>query len=131
MEPLEINYEIYSISVSYLPSVFRTVLLRLPVAYGNLPFPYRDKVFAQQHYKGRLNRMEKIIPHVAMVATFQTSTNCGLQIWQKIGMYDFTVHDCTQNKTVAHTFLPLLDNANSDLCQERLFRSRNCATMVM
>ena len=62
MEPLEINSEIYSISVSYLPSVFRTVLLRLPVAYGNLPFPYRDKVFAQQHYKGRLNRMEKIIP---------------------------------------------------------------------
>ena len=46
MEPLEINYEIYSISVSYLPSVFRTVLLRHPVAYGNLPFPYCDKVFA-------------------------------------------------------------------------------------
>ena len=80
MEPLEINYEIYSISVSYLPSVFRTVLLRHPVAYGNLPFPYCDKVFAWQHYKGRLNRMEKIIPHVAMVATFQVSTNCGLQI---------------------------------------------------
>ena len=75
--------------------------------------------------------MEKIIPHVAMVATFQISTNCGLQIWQKIGMYDFTVHDCTQNKTVAHTFLPLLDDANSHLYQERLFRSRNCATMVM
>lgn len=71
MEPLEINYEIYSISVSYLPSVFRTVLLQHPVAYGNLPFPYCDKVFAQQHYKGRLNRMEKIIPHAAMVATFQ------------------------------------------------------------
>ena len=28
-----------------------------------------------------------------------------------------------KNKTVAHTFLPLFDNANGRLCQERLFRA--------
>ena len=37
-----------------------------------------------------------------------------------------------RNQTVAHTFLPLFDHANSSLCQERLFtgRSMNFATMV-
>ena len=34
------------------------------------------------------------------------------------------VHDCTQNKKVAHTFLPSFENANSHLPQERLLRSR-------
>jgi len=56
-----------------------------------------------------------------------------LQIWQekkneKIDMYDFPVHDCSQEqKTITHTFLPLFDNANSRLCQERLrtLRSNN------
>ena len=35
-----------------------------------------------------------------------------------------------RNKTVAHTFLPSFDNANGRVCQERLLRSRNFATMV-
>ena len=35
-----------------------------------------------------------------------------------------------RNKTVAHTFLPSFDNANGRLCQERLLRCRNIATMV-
>ena len=35
-----------------------------------------------------------------------------------------------RNKTVAHTFLPSFDNANDRLCQERLMKSRNLATMV-
>ena len=35
-----------------------------------------------------------------------------------------------RNKTVAHTFLPSFDNANSRLCQERFLRSSNIATMV-
>ena len=35
-----------------------------------------------------------------------------------------------RKKTVAHTFLPSLDNANGLLCQERLLRSRNFATIL-
>ena len=34
------------------------------------------------------------------------------------------------NKTVAHTFLLSFDNANGRLCQEKLLRSRNFATML-
>ena len=34
------------------------------------------------------------------------------------------------NKMVAHTFLPPFDNENGRLCQERLLRSSNLATMV-
>ena len=50
-------------------------------------------------------------------------------------MYEFPVHDCTQeqnktNKTVAHTFPLSFDNANDRLPQERLLRSRNFATIV-
>ena len=36
-----------------------------------------------------------------------------------------------RNKIVAHSFLPSFDNANGRLCQERLCRSRNCATTLM
>ena len=35
-----------------------------------------------------------------------------------------------KDKTVAHTFLLSFDNANGHLCQDRLSRSRNLATMV-
>ena len=35
-----------------------------------------------------------------------------------------------RNKTVSQTFLPSFDNPNGRLCQERLFWSRNFATMV-
>ena len=35
-----------------------------------------------------------------------------------------------RKKTVAHTFLPSLDNANGLLCEERLLRSRNFATIL-
>ena len=47
---------------------------------------------------------------------------------KKMDMYDFPEHDCARNKTVAHTCIPSLDNANGRLRQERLFRSRNFAT---
>ena len=49
---------------------------------------------------------------------------------EKLNMYDFSVHDCTKAKTVAHIFLLSFDNANGRLCQERLLRSWNFATMV-
>ena len=35
---------------------------------------------------------------------------------EKIDMYHCPVHDRLKNKTVAHTFLPLDDNANGLLC---------------
>ena len=35
-----------------------------------------------------------------------------------------------RNKTVAHTFRSSFDNANGRVCQERLMRSRNFATVV-
>ena len=35
-----------------------------------------------------------------------------------------------RTKTVTHTFLPSFNNANGRLCQEKLLRSRNFATMV-
>ena len=35
-----------------------------------------------------------------------------------------------RNKMVAHTFLPSFNNANGHLCQQRLLRFRNFATMV-
>ena len=47
---------------------------------------------------------------------------------KQMEMYDFPEHDCTRNKTVAHTFIPSLDNPNGRLRQERLFSSRNFAT---
>ena len=33
-------------------------------------------------------------------------------------MYDFPLHDCTQEQTVAHTFLTSFDNANGRLSYE-------------
>ena len=44
---------------------------------------------------------------------------------KQMDMYDFPEHDCTRNKTVAHTFIPSLDNPNGRFRQERLFRSRS------
>ena len=35
-----------------------------------------------------------------------------------------------RNTMVAHTFLPSFDNANGHVCDDRLLRSRNLATMV-
>ena len=59
-----------------------------------------------------------------------------LQIWQKKKMkkimcMTFLYIIALRNKTVSHTFLPWFDNVKGRLCQERLLRSRNFATMVM
>ena len=48
---------------------------------------------------------------------------------KKTDMYDFSEHDCAQDKMVAHIFLSSYDNGR--LCEERLLRSRNFAAMVM
>ena len=55
----------------------------------------------------------------------------GRKKMKKINMYDFPAHYCTQEqKGSPHTFLPWFDNVNRCICQERLLRSRNFATMV-
>ena len=46
------------------------------------------------------------------------------QVWISCAWYPL------RNKMVAHTFLPLFDTAGGCLCQERLFKSRNSATIV-
>ena len=58
-----------------------------------------------------------------------------LQIWQKkwkkLTCMTFLCIIALRNKTVSHAFLWWLDNVKGRLCQERLLRSRNFATMVM
>ena len=58
-----------------------------------------------------------------------------LQIWrtkknEKIEIHDFPFMIAVKYKAVVHAYLASFDNANSRLCQERLFRSGNFATMV-
>ena len=50
---------------------------------------------------------------------------------KKIMCMTFLYIIALRNKTVSHTFLPWFDNVKGRLCQERLLRSRNFATMVM
>ena len=45
-------------------------------------------------------------------------------------MYYFPVHDCTQEQNGSPYFSSIVQNADGRLCQERLLRSRNFATMV-
>ena len=45
-------------------------------------------------------------------------------------MYDFSVSDCTQEQNGIHNLLPLFEKANGRLCQERVLRPRNLATIV-
>ena len=50
---------------------------------------------------------------------------------EKIVMYDFPVHNCTQQQNGSPCFIfHFWDNANGRLCKERLLRSRNFSTMV-
>ena len=65
-----------------------------------------------------LYREEKSLRHVSMVAK-----SLDLSRRKQMDMYDFPEHDCTRNKTVAHTFIPSLDNANGRLRQE----SQDCS----
>ena len=66
------------------------------------------------------NREKKCLHDVAMVAKFPDPN----RQWScKYGRKKI-------DRTVVHTFLPSFDNANGRLCQERLLRSRNLATMV-
>ena len=72
--------------------------------------------------------------HVTMVAKFLDlnrpwSCKYGRKK-DKIDMYDFPEHDCTQQQNVSGCVLPSFDNENGRLCQERVLRSRNHVTMV-
>ena len=71
--------------------------------------------------------------HVAMVANFWISTNRGpANVAEKKTKpcLTFLCMTVLWNKTVVDAFLPSFDNKNGRLCQERLLRSRNHATMV-
>ena len=66
------------------------------------------------------------------VVTSRNSTNRGHanMAEKKKDMYDFSVHDCTREQTIAHTFLPSFDNVNCCFRQGRLLRSVHFVTMV-
>ena len=77
----------------------------------------------------RSNREEKSLRHVAMIAKFvdpQQTLSCKsmAEKTQILDMYDFPVQDCTQEQISNPYF------SSDRLCQGRLLRSRNFATMV-
>ena len=75
------------------------------------------------------NREEKSLRQVAMVAKFvELNKRCPASMPEKskiLDMYDFPVQDYTQEQN-SNPYL-----SSGRLCQGRLLRSRNFATMVM
>ena len=117
----------YWFSKKYLQMYLMTFLL--------IFFLYWILVFVQQQQQN--NKLEKSIRHVAMVAKSLEdlkkpwSRKYGRKkIKKKLTRMTFLCIIALRNKTVFHTFLPWFDNVNGRLCQERLLRSRNSATMV-
>ena len=84
-----------------------------------------------------VERSSKLLHHIVMVAKFLDLNNPWSCKYgsknKKTDMYSMTFWCMIAlgNKTVAHTFLPLFNNANSHRCQEGSLRSWNFATMVM
>ena len=81
------------------------------------------------------NKEEMSLRHVAMVAKFldlnkPCSWKYGRKKKKKWTCMTFLYMVALRNKTIAHTFLSPLDNSNGRLCQERLLRYENFATMV-
>ena len=82
-------------------------------------------------------RKEKLLHHVVMAAKFLDLNNPWSYKYgsknKKTDMYSMTFWCMIAlgNKIVAHTFLPLFDNANSHHRQEGSLRSWNFAAMVM
>ena len=70
--------------------------------------------------------------HDAMEAKFWISANRGLanMVRTKLTCMTFLCMNALRNKTIAHTFLQSIDDANGFLCQERLLKFRHFATMV-
>ena len=85
-------------------------------------------------YENTLKNKEKSLRHVAMVANFldlNKTLYCKYcRKKEKIDMYDFSVSDCAQEQNGSHKLLSLFEKANGRLCQERLLRPRNLATIV-
>ena len=69
-----------------------------------------------------------------MVAISGSQQTLVTQIWRektkRNDTYDFSVHCSTLEQNGSSHFFPSFDNANGRLCQERLLRSTNVATMV-
>ena len=49
---------------------------------------------------------------------------------EKNGLYNFRVYECTREQNGSPYFCSIVRNVNGRLCQERLSRSRNFATML-
>ena len=82
-----------------------------------------------------LNREEKSLPDVAMVAKFLDlnkpwSCKHGRNNNKKLTCLTFLCMIALGNKAVPHNILPSFDNANGRPYQERLLRSKNFASMV-
>ena len=83
------------------------------------------------------NREEKSLHHVTMVTKFLDLNKpwsckyCSKENKEneKIDR-TFLCMIAPRNKMVAHTFLPPFNNANSHVCEQRLLRFKNFATMV-
>ena len=78
-----------------------------------------------------LNRDKKSLRHVTMAAIFLDlkkpwSSKNGRKN-EKIDVYDFPVHDCTQELNGSPYFSSIDRQCKCRLCQERLLRSRNFA----
>ena len=80
------------------------------------------------------NKDDKPLRHVAMIAKFldlDKPWSCNMaEKNKKSTCMTFLCMITLKNITVAHFFLPSLDNANGCLCQERLLRSIRFATIV-
>ena len=83
---------------------------------------------------------EKSLRHVGMVENFWISTNRGLAMAEKKKkkkkrLYDFPVHDCSQEQHGSPYFLPSLDDADVRRCEEgfleiQMYHTNVTATLV-
>ena len=94
-----------------------------------LPFSLPFQTPATQAKRGEVVRSRCLGCH-----GFWVSTNRGpadmTENSEKVDMSDFPVHDHTQKQNGSPYFSSIVHNANGRLCQERLLRSSNFATMV-
>ena len=86
-------------------------------------------VWTRNFADSSLRKAAAALRHVAMVENFWISTNpwsCNgrKKKKKKKDMYDFPVHDCSQEQHGSPYFLPSLDDADVRFCEEGFLRSR-------
>ena len=90
-------------------------------------YEYQKQFYTKKDFVGIINLL------IVWRGEVVTSRCHGSEAWscrygrkkntKKLTCMTFRCIIALKNKTVAHTFLPLFDNANGRLCQERLFRT--------